>query len=426
MTVAAVARPRKSWHVAAAPAHCRLCAADLERTVVDLGATPLANAFVTSVQAALGLDRVWPLHMRVCDCCLLAQVDTVVPAESIFAEYAYFSSVSSGWVEHARRYAEAMTRRFALHETSLVLEIASIDGYLLQHFIAGGIPVLGIEPAGNIAAVARARGIPTETTFFGAVTARAFAARGVRADLIVANNVLAHVPDIAGFVAGITLVLAPSGVATFEFPHLLRLLEDVQFDTIYHEHYYYLSLLVVERLLAGAGLRAFDVEPLSTHGGSLRVFACHADAAFIEQPGVAAARDGEHAAGLDGPMAYDGFAARVARSQQNIRAFLAARKAAGGRVAAYGAAAKGSTLLNTCGITSADITCVADRSHIKQGRRMPGCHIPIVAPQTLLRERPDNVLILAWNIADEITRELARLRETGTRFWVAIPTLREV
>ncbi len=408
------------------PPCCRLCGADLTTTLVDLGATPLANAFVTADQAAAGHDRSWPLHALVCDTCLLVQLDTVVPADSIFRDYPYFSSVSSGWVAHAGRFAETMTSRLGLGPGSLVLEVASNDGYLLRHFIAGGIPVLGIEPAANVAAVAREAGVPTEVAFFGAGTAQALAARDVRADLIVANNVLAHVPDIVGFVAGFAAVLAAPGVVTLEFPHLLRLLEDVQFDTIYHEHYSYLSLLVVEGLLARAGLRVFDVEALPTHGGSLRVHACHVAAAYSEQPSVALMRARESSAQLDDLDGYRGFAARVAVVQRDFRAFLAAGRAAGRRVAAYGAAAKGNTLLNTCGIGAAAIAYVADRSPAKQGRLLPGSHIPVVTPDVLLADRPDDVVILPWNIADEVTGELAGLRATGTRFWVAVPELRMV
>ena len=408
------------------PARCRLCDADLTRSVIDLGVTPLANAFVTPAQAAAGLDRNWPLHVRVCDGCLLVQVDAVVQASAIFSDYPYFSSVSSSWVAHAGRFADAMIPRFGLGAGSLVVEIASNDGYLLRQFAARGIPVLGIEPAANVAAVARAAGVPTEVAFFGTDTARALAARGVRADLTVANNVLAHVPDIAGFVAGFAAVLAPRGVASFEFPHLLRLLEDAQFDTIYHEHYSYLSLLVVERLLAAAGLRAFDVATLPTHGGSLRVHACHADAPHAEQPDLALVRARERAAGLDGPDAYRGFAARVAEMQHGFRAFLARLRVEGHRIAAYGAAAKGNTLLNTCGVGPADIAYVADRSPAKQGLLLPGSHIPVVSPEFLMRDRPDDVVILPWNLAGEIVGELATLRASGTRFWVAVPDLREV
>ena len=408
------------------PRRCRLCAAALTRTLVDLGATPLANAFVTPAQAAAGLDRPWPLHVRVCDACLLVQADAAVPPEAIFADYAYFSSVSSGWVDHARRYARDMIARFALGPESLVLEVASNDGYLLQHFAASGVPVLGIEPAANVASVAQARGIATEVMFFGRQTARALAGRGVRADLIAANNVLAHVPDLAGFAAGIAAVLAPQGVATFEFPHLLRLLDGVQFDTIYHEHFSYLSLLVVERVLGAAGLRAFDVAELPTHGGSLRVFACHADAAHGAQAGLAAARALEQAAGLHRPDCYDAFAPKVAAVRRGFRAFLDRERAAGRRVAAYGAAAKGCTLLNTCGVGPSDILLVADRSGAKQGRLLPGSHIRVVAPDDLMQARPDDVVILPWNLADEIAGELAGLRAAGTRLWVAVPEMRGV
>jgi SAM-dependent methyltransferase len=405
---------------------CRVCGAALARTLVDLGQTPLANAFVTPAQALLGLDRAWNLHVRVCDVCLLAQLDTVVPPAGIFSDYIYFSSVSSSWVEHARRYAGSVIRRFGLHGGSLVVEVASNDGYLLQHFIAAGVPALGIEPAANIAAVARNRGVPTEVAFFGAATAAGFAQRGLHADLLVANNVLAHVPDVTGFISGVARLLAQNGVATFEFPHLLRLIEDVQFDTIYHEHYAYFSLLVVGNLLRAAGLRAFDVEELPTHGGSLRVFICHAAAAFAEQPGVALVLAAEREARLDRPEGYAGFAPRVAQVQRGFRAFLAAERRARRRVAGYGAAAKASTLLNTCGVTEADMAFIVDRNPAKQFKLVPGCHIPVLPPDTLLVERPENVVILPWNLAEEIARELEPLRAQGTRLWVAIPELRPV
>ena len=403
---------------------CRVCGAALTRSLVDLGATPLANAFVTEAQAAAGLDRAFGLHVRVCDVCRLAQLDTIVPPDGIFSDYVYLSSVSPSWVEHARLFAQAMTRRFGLHAASLVVEIASNDGYLLQHFAGAGIPVLGIEPAGNIAGIARARGVRTEVAFFGAASARALAERGVRADLLVANNVLAHVPDITGFIGGIGRVLAANGVASVEFPHLLRLIEDVQFDTIYHEHYSYLTLLVLERLLRAVGLRAFDVEQLGTHGGSLRVLLCHATAAFAEQPGLARVRAEERAARLDGPEGYAGFAPRVARAQRLFREFLTAERRAGRSVAGYGAAAKGSTLLNTCGVTTEEMAFVVDNSPAKQFKLVPGCHIPVLPPDALLRDRPDNIVILPWNLADEIAGQLANIRLQGTRLWVAIPELR--
>ncbi len=402
-------------------ARCRLCGAELRYSLVDLGATPLANALVTPERAALGPDPIWDLHVRVCSRCKLAQVETVVPPDAVFADYPYFSSVSSSWVEHARRCAEAMIARFALGRRSLVLEVASNDGYLLRHFASRDIPVLGIEAAANVAAVANACGIPTETAFFNHALAQRLA---VRADLLVANNVLAHVPDLAGFVAGVSQALAPHGVALFEFPHLLRLLEDVQFDTIYHEHYSYLSLLVVERALALAGLRVFEVIELPTHGGSLRVLACHDDAPYDAQPGLAEVRAREREAGLHTLAGYDGFAARVAAVQRGLRDFLATRRRDGRRVAAYGAAAKGCTLLNTSGVGASDIAFVADRAPSKQGRMLPGCRVPIVAPEALLAAPPDDLLILPWNIAGEIAEELAPLRRAGTRFWVAVPALR--
>ncbi len=406
---------------------CRLCGATLHRSLVDLGATPLANCYVTGEQAASGADRPYPLQVLVCDHCLLVQVGETIPPEAIFAaDYAYFSSYSASWVAHAQRYAAAMTARFDLDERSLVAEVASNDGYLLQHFRVLHIPVLGIEPAAGVAAAARRIGVPTEQMFFGADTAAGLASRYGRADLIAANNVLAHVPDLPGFVAGFTAMLRPEGVATFEFPHLLSLLAQVQFDTIYHEHFSYLSLLVVEHVLRDAGLRVFDVECLPTHGGSLRVFACHVAASHAARPGLDAVRDQEAAVGLHRPETYDSFAPKVARIKHGFRNFVAMRHARGRRLAAYGAAAKGNTLLNSCGMTAGDIICVADRNPEKQGRLLPGSHIPVVSPQALAAARPDDVVILPWNLADEVAAELAPLRAAGTRLWVAVPEARAV
>jgi SAM-dependent methyltransferase len=406
---------------------CRLCGAKLTHSLVDLGATPLANAYVTPEQAAHGVDRAFPLHARVCESCLLVQVDASVPPEKIFAgDYAYFSSFSAGWVAHAQRYAADMTQRFGLGPHSLVAEVASNDGYLLRHFVAAGIPVLGIEPAAGVAEAARRLGVRTETVFFGVDTATALLPRYGHADLIAANNVLAHVPDLAGFTAGFTVLLAPEGVATFEFPHLLYLLRQVQFDTIYHEHFSYLSLLVVERVLRDAGLRVFDVASLPTHGGSLRVFACHHDAEHSTGPGVAATRELEAAAGLHDPRSYDGFAPKVAAIQRGFRDFVAAARTEGRRLAAYGAAAKGNTFLNCCGISARDLICVADRNPAKQGLLLPGSHIPVVSPAALADTRPDDVVILPWNIAAEVASELGVLRQAGTRLWVAMPAMRLV
>ncbi|HVC63757.1 MAG TPA: class I SAM-dependent methyltransferase [Acetobacteraceae bacterium] len=303
-------------------------------------------------------------------------------------------------------------------------EVASNDGYLLQHFRAADIPVLGIEPAAGVAAAARRIGVRTEQMFFGLDSAAGLAARYGRADLIAANNVLAHVPDLPGFVAGFAAMLCQEGVATFEFPHLLQLIRLVQFDTIYHEHFSYLSLLVVEHVLRDAGLRVFDVECLPTHGGSLRVFACHADASHAPRSGLEAVRAREAAAGLHRPETYDGFAPKVARIRHGFRDFVATRHARGRRLAAYGAAAKGNTFLNCCGITAGDVICVADRNPGKQGRLLPGSHIPVVSPQALAAARPDDVVILPWNLAEEVAAELAPLRSAGTRLWVAVPEAR--
>lgn len=404
---------------------CRLCGARLSRTLVDLGHTPLANSYLTTEQA-IRAEPMFPLRVRVCDTCLLVQVDETVPAEAIFSEYAYFSSYSSSWVEHARRYANAMIERYALTRESLVMEVASNDGYLLRHFRDRGVPVLGIEPAGNVADAARAIGVPTECVFFGTDTAMEIAASHGCADLIAANNVLAHVPDIFGFVAGFAAVLKPNGVVTFEFPHLLNLIQQVQFDTIYHEHYSYLSLLVVERVLRSTGMRAFDVEVLPTHGGSLRVHACLAAGPYSARPGLRAVRSAERKAGLDKTTTYDSFAGRVETVRERFRGFIAECHASGRRVAAYGAAAKGNTFLNSCGITSHDIAWVADRNPAKQGKLLPGSHIPIVAPETIQQAPPDDLIILPWNIAAEVATQLAPLRRTGTRFWTACPEMRMI
>ncbi len=405
---------------------CRLCGAKMTRTLVDLGRTPLANAYLTADQVLRTREPNYPLRVRVCDSCLLVQVEETVPAESIFNDYAYFSSYSSSWVDHARRYAATMIERYSLGAESLVMEVASNDGYLLRHFRDKNIPVLGIEPAENVAEAARAIGIPTEAVFFGTDTAMEIAATHGSADLIAANNVLAHVPDIFGFVAGFVAVLKPNGVVTFEFPHLLNLIEQVQFDTIYHEHYSYLSLLVVERVLRSTGLRAFDVERLPTHGGSLRVHACQAGGPYSARPGLRAVRLAEKKAGLDKSTCYDAFAGRVAAVQQGFRRFVAERRASGRCVAAYGAAAKGNTFLNSCGMTDQDIAWVADRNPTKQGKLLPGSHIPIVPPEAMQRSPPDDLIILPWNLAAEVTAQLSSLRQAGTQFWTACPQMRRM
>lgn len=403
---------------------CNFCGAELTDTFVDLGEMALANSYLAEADLAKPEPR-YPLHARVCRSCLLVQVDLVVPAEEIFSDYAYFSSYSESWVAHARAYAQMTARRFGLGPESLVAEVASNDGYLLKHFLAAGIPVLGIEPAANVAKVAEGNGVRTAVAFFGRETAARLKADGFAADLMAANNVLAHVPDLNDFVGGFPVLLKPDGVLTFEFPHLLNLMNEVQFDTIYHEHFSYLSLLAVEKILGAHGMRVFDVEELPTHGGSLRVFACHEDSAIhVACPGLAAVRAKEKDAALDRIETYAGFEAKVLAVREALLDFLRTTRAGGKTVAAYGAAAKGNTLLNYCGVGADLIPIVVDRSTAKQGRYLPGSHIPIFAPEKIAGEKPDYVLILPWNLRAEIMSEMAHVKDWGGRFVTAIPTLR--
>lgn len=403
--------------------NCRFCATPLTHTFVDLGSTPLANSYLLPGNVALRGERSFPLHARVCPECLLVQVDDSVPPGEIFSDYAYFSSYSDSWVAHAKRYAEAMRERFSLGPHSRVVEIASNDGYLLQHFVATGVSALGIEPAANIAAAAVAKGVPTEVAFFGEATAWRLRVSGITADLMAANNVLAHVPDIRDFTRGFAVLLKPEAVATFEFPHVLNLIRDVQFDTIYHEHFSYLSLVSVERVLAASGLRVFDVERLPTHGGSLRLYVCHERASHQPTGRLNEVRAAEYAARLDEIAGYEDFAPRVAEVKRQFLAFLANAKAEGKSVAAYGAAAKGNTFLNYCGVGTQDLVCVFDRSREKQGRLMPGSHLPIRAPEEISQVRPDYLVILPWNIAAEVKAQNAVIGTWGGRFVTAIPTL---
>jgi SAM-dependent methyltransferase len=406
---------------------CRFCRAPLTQLFLDLGQQPLANSYLTRAQLEAGTERAYPLKTWVCGACFLVQAEDPVSADQIFDEgYAYFSSYSESWVAHAKRYAEAMIARFGLGPKSLVIEVASNDGYLLQHFKAAGVPVLGIEPTANTAEAAVARGVPTEVCFFNAATGRDLAARGVAADLMAGNNVLAHVPDIGDFVAGFPLVLKPQGVLTFEFPHLLNLIEQVQFDTIYHEHFSYLSLLAVETVLRAKGLRPFDVELLPTHGGSLRLFCAHAGSDHVETRALADLRAREQAAGLGRLETYGGFTARVEAVRRDFLAFLARAKAEGKSVAAYGAAAKGNTFLNFCGVTAADIVAAFDANPHKQDRFLPGSHIPVYAPAKVAEIRPDYLVILPWNLKDEIMGQLALIKDWGGRFVIASPQTRVV
>ncbi len=401
---------------------CRACGAPLTRTLVDLGETALANSYVKPEKAGT-VDKAYPLHARVCDQCYLVQVEDVVPAEDIFSDYAYFSSYAASWVEHAKAYCDLTQQRLGLGKDSFVVEVASNDGYLLQHFVGKGVPCLGVEPAANVADVAREKGVPTLTAFFGLDTARKVRDEHGAANLTAANNVLAHVPDINDFVAGFAHLLADEGVSTFEFPHLLNLMKYVQFDTIYHEHFSYLSLYAVEKLFARHGLRVFDVQELPTHGGSLRVWACRRDAAYADTDGLRKVRADEAEFGMATPEAYDGFNARVVAVKDGLLKFLTTAKAEGKTVVAYGAAAKGNTLLNYCGVGPDLIKMVADANPHKQNQLLPGSHIPIVAPEDLAAAQPDYVLILPWNLKAEIAEKMAHLRQCGAKFATAVPAM---
>ncbi len=404
---------------------CRFCHAPVSLSLVDLGATPLANSYLPCDDpAALRAERRYPLHVVVCEGCWLAQTTETPPADAIFShDYAYLSSWSAGWVDHARRYATAMTARFGLGPQSKVVEVASNDGYLLQHFVAAGIPVLGVEPAGHAASLAEGKGVPTKVEFFHATSAARLRDEGHAADLMAANNVLAHVPDIRAFVEGFKTLLKPQGVATFEFPHLARLLTQVQFDTIYHEHYSYLSLTFVRRLMQETGLQVFDIERLPTHGGSLRVFTCHPGAHPVAAA-VAEVQAEEDALRLNSAAGYADMSAKVDRILADFRAFLLSAKAAGKTVAGYGAAAKGNTFLNVAGIGQQDgIAFVVDRSPTKQGTLLPGSHIPVLAPDQIAVRRPDYLVILPWNIAPEVMEQEARIRDWGGHFVTAVPKL---
>jgi 2-polyprenyl-3-methyl-5-hydroxy-6-metoxy-1,4-benzoquinol methylase len=404
---------------------CQGCGAPLTRTVVDLGLQPLANSYVP-LDRADAPEPVYPLHVRVCDRCLLVQVDAVASPEHIFVDYAYFSSFSDSWLAHCKAYAEDMAARFGLGSGSRVVEVASNDGYLLQYFVAMGVPVMGIEPAANVAATAIAKGVPTEIAFFGAATAQAMVAKGWSVDLLAAKNVLAHVPDINDFVAGVRIMLKPEGVFTVEFPHLLNLIREVQFDTIYHEHFTYLSLLAVRTIAERQGLKLIDVEKQPTHGGSLRVFMARSESQHPVKPGVQAVCEEEIAAGLGRAEGYEGFDTRVRAVRDGLLGFLAMAKSRGESVVAYGAAAKGNTLLNYCGVTATDIPFVVDRNPAKQDRLLPGSHIPVRPVADLVAARPDHVLILPWNIKDEVMRQLPEVAANGGDFVTAVPEIQVV
>ena len=404
---------------------CRHCAADVGLVLVDLGSAPPSNGYLAP-EALRAPETWWPLRVLVCERCWLAQTDDFVQADRLFnADYAYFSAYSTGWLAHAERYVADMVARFGLDARSHVVEVAANDGYLLQYVKARGIPCTGIEPTASTAAAARARGIPIVEAFFGVALAEELARSGRQADLMTANNVLGHVPDVNDFVRGFTVLLKPHGVATFEFHHLQRLVDGCQFDTIYHEHFSYLSLTAVETIFAAAGLAVFDVEEQPTHGGSLRVFAQRADTGT--QPRTAAVATllaAETTAGLRGAPYYAGFQERVLTVKNDLLSFLLQARAKGRTVAAYGAAAKGNTLLNFAGVRPDLVAFVVDRNPAKQGKFLPGSRIPVVGEERLPQARPAYILILPWNLRDEVMREQARVGEWGGRFVTAVPELR--
>jgi SAM-dependent methyltransferase len=407
-----------------AEGRCRLCAAPLEHVFVDLGNCPLANSFLASEQLATS-EPSYPLRAFVCERCLLVQLEEYAAPEAIFRDYAYYSSYSSSWLAHARAYVDEVVARFGLDGGTQVIEIGSNDGYLLRNFVARGIPALGIDPAANVARAAVRRGVPTLVEFFGTRVARALRVDS-RADLLIANNVLAHVSDLHDFVAGMRLLLAPGGIVTVEHPHLLALIEGGQFDTIYHEHFSYFSFSTAKAVLEQHGLRVFDVEELPTHGGSLRLYACHVDDARQQEPSVDAMVACERAAKLDRLTTYDEFAGRVAADKRAILALLRDLKRDGCAIAAYGAPAKGNTLLNYCGIGTDLIDYTVDLNPHKQGCFLPGSRIPIYPPEAIRERRPDVVFILPWNLRDEIVAQLAHVRDWGGRFAVRAPELQLV
>jgi SAM-dependent methyltransferase len=404
-------------------ASCRFCGTRLRHSFIDLGMSPLCQTHI-SPDELNRMEPFYPLHAFVCHECFLVQLDEYVSPAEIFTEYAYFSSYSDSWVQHARRYAEAMIRRLGLNAQSRVVELASNDGYLLQHFIHAGIPVLGVEPAANVAKVAVQKGIRTTVRFFGRDAARDIAEEFGQADLLLGNNVLAHVPRLNDFVAGMKLLLKPRGVITMEFPHLYRLTEGNQFDTIYHEHFSYFSFFTVEKVFAAHGLALFDVEELDTHGGSLRIYARHAEnRALPVSPAVDALRRRELDAGVARLDTYACFAERVKETKRALLDFLIGAKRAGKTIVGYGAPGKGNTLLNYCGIRQDFLDYTVDRSPYKQGKFTPGTRIPVLHPDRIAETRPDYVFILPWNLKDEIVGRMAHVRAWGGKFVVPIPTV---
>lgn len=401
--------------------NCLFCGALLRRTFVDLGMHPLCESYV-SEETLNQMEPFYPLHVYICEKCFLVQLHEYVSPAQIFTEYAYFSSYADSWVQHAKRYTEMIVERLKLTEKSLVVELASNDGYLLQHFVAKDIPVLGVEPAANVAEAARKKNVPTLVKFFGRYTANEVVAERGTADLVLGNNVLAQVPDINDFVGGVKLLLASRGTVTIEFPHLMRLMQENQFDTIYHEHFFYFSLMSVERIFATYGLTLFDVEELPTHGGSLRIYGRHAD--DEAQPVTERYRElmrREKAAGFDRLKTYALFGEQVKETKRKLLEFLIEAKRNGKTIAGYGAPGKGNTLLNYCGVRGDFIDYTVDRNTYKQGKFLPGTHIPIFPPEKIRETKPDYVLILPWNFKDEIMGQVGYIREWGGQFVVPIP-----
>ena len=400
---------------------CRFCGAALRQTFVDLGMSPLCETYPAREDLNSG-EVYYPLHVYVCERCFLVQLEEYESAEHIFSDYAYFSSYSDSWLKHCETYCDKMTNRFGLHEKSLVVEVASNDGYLLQYFVQRKIPVLGIEPAANVAKVAIEKGVPSMVRFFGTDLAKELSANGRCADLVLGNNVLAQVPDLNDFVEGLKILLKPRGVLTLEFPHLMRLIEHNEFDTIYHEHFSYFSLLTTARIMEAHGLKLFDVEELSTHGGSLRVYACRAeDNSHEVSPAVQGLIEDERRAGLDSVVGYESFARQVKQTKFALLDLLLTAAQQGKSVAGYGAPGKSATLLHYCGIGKDLIEYTVDRSPYKQGRFLPGSHIPIHHPDRIRETKPDYVVVLPWNLKDEIMEQLQFIREWGGKFIVPIP-----
>ncbi len=405
------------------PSVCRSCGAGLEHTFIDLGMSPLANSYIKP-EHVNRMEPFYPLHVYVCKKCLLVQLEQFSSPHDIFSDYAYFSSFSDSWLAHARTYVDMMVDRFRFDRNSRVVEIASNDGYLLKNFVERGIPVLGVEPAANVAEVARGKGINTKVAFFGEKTARSLTDDGWAADLIIGNNVLAHVPDLNDFVRGLKLLLRPAGLITMEFPHLLQLMEQNQFDTIYHEHFSYFSFMAVEQVFARHGMKLFDVEELPTHGGSLRIYACHdSDASKPVETRAQELKSREEALGFGHLGHYLSFGPHVEATKRKLLSFLIAAKQEGKRVVCYGAPAKGNTLLNYCGVRTDFIDYTVDRSPHKQGHFLPGVHIPIYEPERVRVTQPDYLLILPWNIREEVMNQMSYIREWGGKFVVPIPAV---